>query len=200
MTVAQMNPSPKTTARSAGALHSRRVESRVPAIACVDVWKQYYFYMHRPRRLKEAMFDLLAFRRPNRAAAVWAVQDFNLTVYPGETVGVVGHNGAGKSTLLKLLSRIHKPSRGRISINGRLGAIIELGAGFHEDLTGRENVYLASSFMGLRKHDVDKLYDRIVVDSDPRGVSGRPARGSSRKPPEPAESDRSRPATGQGHW
>jgi ABC-type polysaccharide/polyol phosphate transport system ATPase subunit len=75
---------------------------------------------------------------------------------------VLGHNGAGKSTLLKLLSRIHSPTKGTIKINGRLSAIIELGAGFHEDLTGRENIYLAASFLGLRKHEVDRLYDRIV--------------------------------------
>jgi len=133
-----------------------------PAIECVDVWKQYYFYAHRPRKLKEALFDLVTFRRHDKQPPVYAVKDFNLVVYPGETVGVVGHNGAGKSTLLKLLSRIHRPTRGSVKINGRLSAIIELGAGFHEDLTGRENVYLASSFMGLGRREVDKLYDRIV--------------------------------------
>jgi ABC-type polysaccharide/polyol phosphate transport system ATPase subunit len=166
MTVAQMNSgsakfSSAPISAPVPAPRSRRVESRVPAIACIDVWKQYYFYTHRPRKLKEAIFDTLTFRR-HKQSEVWAIQNFNLTVHPGETVGVVGHNGAGKSTLLKLLSRIHRPTRGTISINGRLSAIIELGAGFHEDLTGRENVYLAASFMGLSKHDVNKLYDRIV--------------------------------------
>jgi len=160
MTVAEMKLSARPVAMPEP--RSRRVESRVPAIACVDVWKQYYFYTHRPRKLKEAIFDTLTFRRHAPNSDVWALQNFNLTVHPGETVGVVGHNGAGKSTLLKLLSRIHPPTRGSVTINGRLSAIIELGAGFHEDLTGRENVYLASSFLGLKKHDVDKLYDEIV--------------------------------------
>lgn len=162
MIVTEMTPAESTSSASRASADTPRADSRTPAIQCVDVWKQYYFYSHRPRKLKEALFDLLTFRRRDEKSAVWALQDFNLTVYPGETVGVVGHNGVGKSTLLKLLSRIHKATRGSITINGRLSAIIELGAGFHEDLTGRENVYLAASFMGLNKHDVDKLYDRIV--------------------------------------
>ena len=137
----------------------------LPAIYCVDVWKQYYFYNHRPRRLKDAVAQMLS--RQNKAPSpVWAIQDFNLTVYPGETVGVVGHNGAGKSTLLKLLSRILVPTRGSIHIHGKLSAIIELGAGFHEDLSARENVYLASSFLGLKKRDVDEMYEKIVDFSE----------------------------------
>ena len=85
-----------------------------------------------------------------------------MTVHRGETVGVVGHNGAGKSTLLKLLSRILVPTKGSVQINGRLSAIIELGAGFHEDLTARENVFLAASFLGLTRKTTQGLYDKIV--------------------------------------
>jgi ABC-type polysaccharide/polyol phosphate transport system ATPase subunit len=133
-----------------------------PAIECVDVWKQYYFYQHRPRKLRELLAQTLTFGRAKKPEPVWAIRDFNLRVYPGETVGVTGHNGAGKSTLLKLLSRIHAPTKGTVKINGRLSSIIELGAGFHEDLSGRENVYLAASFLGFKRRDVDKLYDRIV--------------------------------------
>jgi ABC-type polysaccharide/polyol phosphate transport system ATPase subunit len=140
----------------------RPVETDVAsAISCVDVWKQYYFYAHRPRKLKHALTEMLRGKR-TPPSDVWAISNFNLTVRPGETVGVIGHNGAGKSTLLKLLSRILVPTRGSVAINGRLSAIIELGAGFHEDLTARENVYLAGSFLGLRSRDVDRLYDRIV--------------------------------------
>jgi ABC-type polysaccharide/polyol phosphate transport system ATPase subunit len=162
MTVAEMSSLPPTPLPWPDAPDVRRVASRPAAIACIDVWKQYYFYAHRPRKLKEAIFDAVMLRRRATDDEVYAIRDFNLTVCPGETVGVVGHNGAGKSTLLKLLSRIHRPTRGSVTINGRLSAIIELGAGFHEDLTGRENVYLAASFLGLRKHEVDRLYDRIV--------------------------------------
>ena len=134
---------------------------RTPAIECVDVWKQYYFYNHRPRKVKEAMLNLFR-RNKEQTPPVWAIQNFNLSVYPGETVGVIGHNGAGKSTLLKLLSRILVPTRGSVKINGRLSAIIELGAGFHEDLTATENVYLAGSFLGLKVQEIDELYDDIV--------------------------------------
>ena len=151
MTAAIHSPAVDESAATAGA----------PAISCIDVWKQYYFYAHRPRKLKHALAEMLRGKR-KQPSEVWAIQNFNLSVRPGETVGVIGHNGAGKSTLLKLLSRILVPTRGSVTINGRLSAIIELGAGFHEDLTARENVYLAASFLGLRSRDVDRLYDRIV--------------------------------------
>ncbi|MGB7160248.1 MAG: ABC transporter ATP-binding protein [Tepidisphaeraceae bacterium] len=134
-----------------------------PAIVCRDVWKQYYFYAHRPRRLKEAVIQFVTRRTPPaKDAPVWALQNFNMTVGRGETVGVVGHNGAGKSTLLKLLSRILVPTKGSVQIHGRLSAIIELGAGFHEDLTARENVFLAASFLGLTRKTTQGLYDKIV--------------------------------------
>src|SRR5690348_15567076 len=150
--------------------HKPFVEAEEPAIRCAGVWKQYYFHAHRPRKLKDAVMQALPFSKPRpqiiapaaAAAPVWAIQDLNLSVYPGETVGVVGHNGAGKSTLLKLLSRILTPTRGSVKITGRLSSVIELGAGFHEDLTGKENVYLAASFLGLSKRDTDRLYPRIV--------------------------------------
>ena len=134
-----------------------------PAILCRDVWKQYYFYAHRPRKLKEAVIQFVTRRTPpEKDAPVWALQSFNLAVHRGETVGIVGHNGAGKSTLLKLLSRILVPTKGEVKINGRLSAIIELGAGFHPDLTARENVFLAASFLGLTRKTTQGLYDKIV--------------------------------------
>ena len=134
-----------------------------PAIVCKDVWKQYYFYAHRPRKLKEAFIQFVTRKTPPaKDAPVWALQDFNLAVHRGETVGVVGHNGAGKSTLLKILSRILVPTRGTVRVNGRLSALIELGAGFHEELSARENVYLAASFLGLNRKTTQGLYDKIV--------------------------------------
>ena len=133
-----------------------------PAIRCTDVWKQYYFYAHRPRKLKDAILQATWLQKKPETAPVWAIQDLSLSVYAGEIVGVIGHNGAGKSTLLKLLSRILKPTRGEVKIKGRLSAVIELGAGFHEDLSARENVYLAASLMGLEKDDIDRLYAKIV--------------------------------------
>ena len=133
-----------------------------PAIECLDVWKQYYFFAHRPRKLKDAVLQAIALQKPPPPKPVWALRELNLSVYPGELVGVIGHNGAGKSTLLKLLSRILVPTRGRVQIRGRLSAVIELGAGFHEDLTAKENVYLAASLMGLAKRDIDRLYGPII--------------------------------------
>ena len=133
-----------------------------PAIRCTDVWKQYYFYAHRPRKLKDAILQSLSLQKKPPLSPVWALQKLDLSVYPGEIVGVVGHNGAGKSTLLKLLSRILVPTKGTVKIRGRLSAVIELGAGFHEDLTAKENVYLATSFMGLSKRDTDRIYGKIV--------------------------------------
>jgi ABC-type polysaccharide/polyol phosphate transport system ATPase subunit len=133
-----------------------------PAIQCVDVWKQYYFYAHRPRKLKDAVLQMLQFRQAPPKDPVWALKGLNLSVYPGEIVGVIGHNGAGKSTLLKLLSRILVPTRGSVKVKGRLSSVIELGAGFHEELSAQENVYLAASFLGLSKQETDRLYGKIV--------------------------------------
>ena len=132
------------------------------AIECADVCKQYYFHAHRPRKLKDAILRMLARTSAPPREPVWAIQKLDLQVYPGEIVGVIGHNGSGKSTLLKLLSRILKPTRGTVKVRGRLNALIELGAGFHEDLTGRDNVYLAASFMNLSKDEIDALYPAIV--------------------------------------
>jgi ABC-2 type transport system ATP-binding protein/lipopolysaccharide transport system ATP-binding protein len=138
-----------------------------PAVICTDVWKQYYFYAHRPRKVKEAVIQFLTRRTPPaKDAPVWALQNFNMTVHRGETVGVVGHNGAGKSTLLKMLSRILVPTKGTVQIKGRLSAIIELGAGFHEELSARENVFLAASFLGLNRKTTQGLYDKIVDFSE----------------------------------
>jgi len=92
----------------------------------------------------------------------WALKDVTFQVEQGEAIGIVGPNGAGKSTILKLLSGITEPTGGRIQVNGKLAALIEVGAGFHPDLTGRENIYLYGSIMGLKRKDIDKLFDSIV--------------------------------------
>jgi ABC-type polysaccharide/polyol phosphate transport system ATPase subunit len=98
----------------------------------------------------------------------WALRDVSFEVRPGETLGIIGRNGAGKSTTLKLLTRILKPTRGRSEVRGRVGALIELAAGFHPDLTGRENVYLQGAIMGMRRHEILQRFDEIVEFS---GVS-----------------------------
>lgn len=93
----------------------------------------------------------------------WALQDVSFEVKRGEVVGIIGRNGAGKSTLLKILSRITKPTKGHAEIHGRVGSLLEVGTGFHPELTGRENIYLNAAILGMRKAEVAKKFDEIVA-------------------------------------
>jgi lipopolysaccharide transport system ATP-binding protein len=93
---------------------------------------------------------------------LWALRDLTLTIKSGEVVGLIGHNGAGKSTLLKILSRITEPSTGYADLRGRVGSLLEVGTGFHPELTGRENIYLNGSILGMRKREIRERFDEIV--------------------------------------
>jgi lipopolysaccharide transport system ATP-binding protein len=97
-----------------------------------------------------------------RPLEMWALQDVSFEVKPGEALGIVGHNGAGKTTILKLLSSITVPTRGQITIRGRLAALIEVGSGFHPELTGRENVFLHGAMLGMRRSEIARKMDSIV--------------------------------------
>lgn len=97
-----------------------------------------------------------------RAEEFWALRDVSFAVRRGETLGIIGHNGAGKSTILKLLSSITSPTSGEITINGRLSALIEVGSGFHQELTGRENIYLNGSILGMRRREITEKLDSIA--------------------------------------
>jgi lipopolysaccharide transport system ATP-binding protein len=117
--------------------------------------------------LREAMVRFLkgAFSGQNsrRQSSLWALKDVNFSLKPGEIVGIIGRNGAGKSTLLKLLSRITYPTAGTIRVNGRTAAMLEVGTGFHDELTGRENIYLNGSIMGMKRKDINAKMDDIVA-------------------------------------
>ena len=114
-------------------------------------------------RESRALKDLLFARRHARGSEVWALRDISFGVEPGSAVGLVGRNGSGKTTLLRLLSGIVKPTSGRVAVGGRVGSLLELGAGFHPDMTGRENVYLNGSIHGLSRSTIREKLDEIVA-------------------------------------
>jgi ABC-type polysaccharide/polyol phosphate transport system ATPase subunit len=123
--------------------------------------RKFRVYPREQRTLK----DLVVARGAVRGTDVWALRDVSFHVEPGSAVGLVGRNGSGKTTLLRLLSGIIKPSSGHVAVGGRVGSLLELGAGFHLDLTGRENVYLNGSIHGLRRAQIREKLDEIVAFS-----------------------------------
>jgi homopolymeric O-antigen transport system ATP-binding protein len=102
-------------------------------------------------------------RRGPPVADFWALSDVSFDVHRGEVVSLIGRNGAGKSTLLKILSRIVEPTRGRAELYGRIGSLLEVGTGFHPELSGRENVYLNAAILGMRRSDIGRRFDEIVA-------------------------------------
>jgi lipopolysaccharide transport system ATP-binding protein len=135
------------------------------AISVENLSKRYELgALHQETQLRDQLVRLLRapFGRRRLREVLWALSDVSFTVETGEVVGIIGRNGAGKSTLLKILSKITYPTSGSVKARGRVAALLEVGAGFHEELTGRENIYLNGSIMGMRKREVDAKLEAIV--------------------------------------
>jgi lipopolysaccharide transport system ATP-binding protein len=131
-------------------------------VVVVENLGKCYRRMHgdRPRTIMEAA--LAGFRKLRAMETFWALQDVSFSVMPGQMLGILGHNGAGKSTLLQILSGIVRPDQGRVQVTGRMGALLDLGSGFHEDLTGRENVFINAVIGGLTRRETEKRFDQIL--------------------------------------
>ena len=142
------------------------------AIQVIDVTKTFKIYYDKASTLKEK----LMFWKRNESEVFTALKDINITIKRGETVGLVGVNGSGKSTLLKLMTKIIYPNKGKIITYGKLTSLLELGAGFHQDFTGRENIYFNAAIFGLTKQEIDKRLDTIIEFSELREFIDNPVR------------------------
>ena len=142
------------------------------AIEVKDVKKKFRVYFDKGNQLKER----LLFRSRNRYEDRWVLNGISFNVKKGEAVGLIGHNGCGKSTTLKLLTRIMYPTEGTIELSGRVSSLIELGAGFHPDMSGRENIYTNASIFGLTKKEIDERMDDIVEFSEMEQFLDNPVR------------------------
>ncbi|MFL5734018.1 MAG: ABC transporter ATP-binding protein [Chloroflexia bacterium] len=135
------------------------------------VSKRFILHHERPRSFQEMVVNVFGLRNPSKRGVAmpspekeefWALRDVNFSIYAGEAVGIIGENGSGKSTTLKLISRILEPTSGSVSVKGKVSALLELGTGFHPDLTGRENIFLNGSLLGISRREMSRRYDQIV--------------------------------------
>lgn len=114
--------------------------------------------------------------KQNKSGELWALRDINFAVEQGQVLGIIGHNGAGKSTLLKLLSQITEPTEGEIRVRGRIASLLEVGTGFHPELSGRENIYMNGAILGMKKAEIDKKFDEIVEFAQVRQFLSTPVK------------------------
>ena len=146
------------------------------AIKVDHVTKSFKLYSDKPNTLKERLVR----GRKNKVELRTVLKDINLEIKKGETVALIGVNGSGKSTLLKLMTKIIYPNKGKIVTNGKLTSLLELGAGFHPDFTGRENIYFNASIFGLTKSEIDKRLNDIIEFSELGDFIDSPVRTYSR--------------------
>lgn len=140
-----------------------------PAVRFENVSKRFVYNHQKPRSFLESLVAAFSYKssKPTEdEAALWALRDVSFDVMPGQGFGIIGRNGSGKSTALKMVARILRPNAGKIFVNGRVSALLELGAGFHPDLTGRENIYLNAAVLGLEEEEVAARFDEIVEFSE----------------------------------
>ena len=144
-----------------------------PIIKVEGISKKFHINSREPTlvrydTLRESLVKLVRapfsrHRNGDRDETIWALYDVNFEVMPGEVMGIIGPNGAGKSTLLKVLSRIIEPTTGRVELYGRVASLLEIGTGFHPDLSGRENVYLNGAILGMKRREIDARFDEIIA-------------------------------------
>ena len=144
------------------------MSEQAPVVSFQNVSKKFRFSKETPQSILEIFISAFSrkSKREKDEGDLWAVNDVSFDIYPGQAFGIVGRNGSGKSTILKLITRILRPTKGRIVVNGRMSALLELGAGFHQDLTGRENVYLNASLLGLTEEETSAKFDDILAFSE----------------------------------
>ena len=148
------------------------MEDKQVVISAKNVGKHFKIYKDKPTTLKDRTLAIVK----KSYEEFWAIKDVSLDIKKGEVVGLIGHNGCGKSTLLKLFTRIIYPEKGQISVIGQVSSLLELGAGFHPDFTGRENIYTNASIFGISKKEIDSIIDEIIKFSELKDFIDNPVR------------------------
>lgn len=163
-------------ARELNGRTSAAAEQQDVVIDLQGVWKRYYLRSVHAMDLKHALLHLPSLLRERKAVEFWALKDVSLQVRRGECVGIIGQNGSGKSTLLGLVAGVLRPDRGQVTVRGRIAPLLELGLGFHPELTGRENVMLNGLLLGLSRKQVQERFKEIVAFAELGDFIDQPVR------------------------